>query len=1131
MSRDHRVSELTALIKDQVLGDLGASVQWFLAQMPRYYFQCTDAAEQVRHLETIHALRRSHDSRLTLLDDQSAGKILVFGRPATHTLLDVMRLVGERPIHRVELHVSRDQELFIYAFCYGPGAAPAAADLAAHRQAVLAAVCGHDQSCSVRAERYLDAVDQGYLARSSVERVVRHIRAWLQLARSEDLHLAVDHLVDGKHETRFLAATSGVKAWQLLEHIARIIARYDVRLVRGYLDLVPAVEGTERALVATAYLAGASGKPLSARTAALVEADLYALRRQYRDDLVQLHQDGTYTLDELEVLRAAIAFSGQLLSAEHRYLDVDDAGAEVLRQQVELCRALCALLAGRFAPGHILPRPVWDKRFNALLAGARACEVQSHAAVLEAMLRFVGGVRLTNAYRRDRLGLAFKLERTILPPERFPQRPYGVFFFAGPQCRGFHVRFRASARGGLRILMPRNAGQYERARDGLLKEVYDLAWAQQLKNKDIPEGGSKCIALVEPGGDASAAVRQLVDALLDLILPPGQVPEVIGPHGEARESDLIFLGPDENMTPERIVWVARRAHERGLPHDATLMSSKPGSGINHKEYGVTSEGIFRWIERVLPLAGVADQGDYTVKMTGGPDGDVGGNLLRILHREHGARVKVLAISDGTGAAHDPAGLAWPELLRLVDESQGIAKFAPARLRGPGARVVPASDKAGELVRNTLHNTVVADLFLPCGGRPYTINDGNWQAFLGEGGKPSAKAMVEGANIFLTPIARTNLERAGLVVIKDSSANKGGVICSSYEVLAGLVISDAEFIADKPRYVREVIGIIRDRADDEARALLSAWTRRGRQVGLSALSPQFSDEINRVSGLLEPAINEHLDDASYQPHWQRHLEAHCPGLLVEKFRDRLATRIPRPHRVAILAKRLASRMVYKEGLTWCQTYLKPERLWEVLSTYLTAEAQVRDITAALAKVDIPDRDLLLQVLTAGGQRELVRERLGVIGEGGVRIRGPGSAFAVLCAFALGTAVSAAETGLRLVDAERVQDGEAVDGDVVGSGQFSRYRLRGPAFAVEPALAAVSVEKQRDERVLRFLVRPEAQQAFQAFQHARATLVLLDGSKYLTAFTIIIPSRDALVIPAAYLSEERIADLLKCYPTAR
>jgi glutamate dehydrogenase len=539
------------------------------------------------------------------------------------------------------------------------------------------------------------------------------------------------------------------------------------------------------------------------------------------------------------------------------------------------------------------------------------------------------------------------------------------------------VRFRASARGGLRILMPRNAGQYQRARDGLLKEVYDLAWAQQLKNKDIPEGGSKCIALVEPGGEASAAVKQLVDALIDLILPPERSPDIIGAHGEQRESDLIFLGPDENMTPERIAWVAKRAEERGLPHHATLMSSKPGSGINHKEFGVTSEGIFRWVAVVLPLVGIKDGQPYTVKMTGGPDGDVGGNLLRILHREHGKRVKVVAISDGTGAVEDSAGLDWPELLRLVKEAQGVARFNPAKLHGGSgvsARVVPATDRAGEQVRNSLHNVVAADLFLPCGGRPYTINDQNWEEFLSDG-KPSAKAMVEGANIFLTPLARASLEQAGLLTIKDSSANKGGVICSSYEVLAGLVISDEEFLADKPRYVREVLELIRARADDEATALLSAWTRRNREVALSDLSRQFSEEINRVSGLIEPAIHEHLDDKAFQATWNRHLRAHCPPLLVEKYPERLTSAIPRAHRIAILAKRLASRMAYKEGLTWCRNYIRVERLWEVLSTYLKAEDQVAAFTAALAKADVPDRDTLLRVITLGGQRELVRERLG------------------------------------------------------------------------------------------------------------------------------------------------------------
>jgi glutamate dehydrogenase len=973
MTRDQEAATVER-IKDQILGDLSATVHWFYRQMPAFYFHVTSQEEQNRNLETIHALRRAGDARLTLVDDGKAGKLQVFGRPSVHTLLDVVQMVGERPFHRIELHTSRDHSLFIYAFCYGPGHIPPDVDITAHRQAILDRLCGADATCSAQAIRYLDAVDQGYLARSTVERVERHVRAWSQLKNADDLHVTVDHLVGGVPQTRFLAATSGINPWQLLLHLARTIKRYDVQLVRGYLDWVPAVEGRERALVSTIYVAGANGKPLGQRVSALVEADLYALRRQYRDSLVVLHQQGVYSLDELEQLRAAVAFCGQLLVRDHRYLDVEEVGTEVITQYPELCRQLCELLAGRFCPGATLKRALWEKRRQVVAERIHACEIQSHAVVLEGMLHFIEAVRLTNAYRRDRAGLAFKIAREALPTELFAQRPYGLFFFSGHQCRGFHVRFRASARGGLRILLPRNAGAYQRARDGLLKEVYDLAWAQQLKNKDIPEGGSKCIALVEPGGDASAAVKQLVDSLLDLILPAGQVPEIIGPHDEERESDLIFLGPDENMTPERILWVAHRAQERQLPHAATLMSSKPGSGINHKEFGVTSEGIFRWVDTVLPIIGIADQQPYTVKMTGGPDGDVGGNLLRILHREHRGRVRVVAISDGTGAVRDAAGLDWDELLRLVRESQGVARFNPARLSADAA-VVPATDKASEQVRNTLHNRIDADLFIPCGGRPYTINEQNWRDFLRPDGKPSARAMVEGANLFPTAGARLELEKAGLVVIKDSSANKGGVICSSYEVLAGLVMSDEEFIALKDRYVPEVVAIIRSRADDEASALLSAWVRRNRETTLSELSPQLSDEINRVSGMIETVITEHLEDADCQEYWRSHLEAHCPPVLVSTYRDRLQTRIPRPHRIAILAKRLASRMVYREGLTWCRAYMRPERRWEVLSTYLKAEAQVKAVTAAWARADVPDRDTMLRVIINGSQRELVRERLG------------------------------------------------------------------------------------------------------------------------------------------------------------
>jgi glutamate dehydrogenase len=962
-------------IREHLLESLDDSVSWFYTQMPGYYFRVTPLPEQARHLEVVHALRRAQDARLTLIDDGEAGKLLFFGRPDKHTLLDVVEMLGERPFHRIELHTSRDKSLFIYAFIYGITKVPEGFDLAGHRTAIIVA-CGEatDSIGSATVKRYLDAVDQGYLASSSVDRVERHVRAWAALADT-GVYFRDDEFTDAAPVSRLLIAAHSNKPWQFIVHLARVIKRYQLHLGRGYLDWVPAFDGKDRVLISTLYVTAEGGRTLPRTVVEQVREDLEGVSRLYQDHLTELYQDNVYSLQELEILRAALGFAGQLLAADYPYLDVPEVGEDVIRLETQSCRDLCELLALRFQPGKKEGERAWQKRFAEVQTKVKSCESISHAVILEAMLNFIAAVQLTNVYRPGRLGCSFKVDPAILPQTRFPQRPYGLFSFSSHNGRGFHVRFRPSARGGLRLLLPRNQGQYQRARDGLLKEVYDLAWAQQLKNKDIPEGGSKCIALAEPGGDADAVVKQIVDPLIDLILPADLVPEVIGPHGAEREGDLVFLGPDENMTPDRILWVAARARDRGLPHHLTLMSSKPGSGINHKQYGVTSEGIMRWIQLVLPIVGIGDKTPYTVKMTGGPDGDVGGNLLRILNREHGNRCKVVAICDGTGFAQDPHGLAWGELMRLVTTSLGISSFDPSKLTGEGARVVAVTDKASEQQRNALHNVVEADLFIPCGGRPYAINDTNWRDFLKADGVPNAKAMVEGANIFLTPTARRSLEDAGLVVIKDSSANKGGVICSSYEVLAGLVLSEEEFIANKARYVAEVITILCRLAEAEGRSLLAAWKRRGRSTKLSELSQAISEEINRVSGLFEAVIEGHLDDAEFADSWRRHLEAHCPPMLVDGYRDRIHTRIPRAHRVAILSKHLASTMVYREGLTWCRGYLQGDRMWEVLSTYLSAEREVRALVETIGGAKLVGDPDLISVISAGSQRELVRRRLG------------------------------------------------------------------------------------------------------------------------------------------------------------
>src|SRR5262249_36634841 len=86
-----------------------------------------------------------------------------------------------------------------------------------------------------------------------------------------------------------------------------------------------------------------------------------------------------------------------------------------------------------------------------------------------------------------------------------------------------------------------------------------------------------------------------------------------------------------------------------------------------------------------------------------------------------------------------------------------------------------------LYRNNVHQTK-ADIFIPCGGRPRTLRDTNYKDFLDKTGEPTARAIIEGANLYFSPWARHYLEEAGALIIKDSSANKGGVICSSFEIL-------------------------------------------------------------------------------------------------------------------------------------------------------------------------------------------------------------------------------------------------------------------------------------------------------------------------------------------------------------
>jgi glutamate dehydrogenase len=206
-------------------------------------------------------------------------------------------------------------------------------------------------------------------------------------------------------------------------------------------------------------------------------------------------------------------------------------------------------------------------------------------------------------------------------------------------------------------------------------------------------------------------------------------------------------------------------------------------------------------------------------------------------------------------------------------------------------------------------SVPADLFIPAGGRPETIDRDNWPRFLSADGTPSAGAIVEGANSFLTPEARVELQRKGVLIMRDASANKCGVISSSYEIIANLLLSEAEFLACKERYVGDVLKILEQRAGDEARLILK---RRRAQPELlcTEISEALSGEINSHYARLFRYFQSRPELSLREP-FRRALLAHLPALLREEpcFRRRLA-RLPGKYRAAILAAEIGSSLVYR-----------------------------------------------------------------------------------------------------------------------------------------------------------------------------------------------------------------------------
>uniref|UniRef100_A0A0G4I0F7 Glutamate/phenylalanine/leucine/valine/L-tryptophan dehydrogenase C-terminal domain-containing protein n=1 Tax=Chromera velia CCMP2878 TaxID=1169474 RepID=A0A0G4I0F7_9ALVE len=1055
-NRDGLVSDLHTSLKRSS----ESIVPHFLDVMPTSYFRETPYTTVLEHLKSLVALDASGVMQdVTLRSPDGLRLTVIHRRSYRGQLRALLRgLPRDRPLRSAHVYSASDDSLIVDVFEF----------------------VGHGES-PTRVQAPIDFLD-------TVPEWEEQVLEPMLTAVRRGEEVAVDVRPCPEVPKNFVFALTLVSAptdcRELFEKVSTFLSMRSLDIIQAHFWEEGGAEVLSfevRACGAEAFAQAVKGEEQRQK----LQADLR--RVVFMDaEALRLHENvSVWSLEDAELILGLCHLNAQRLAEENARLFRRQLVVETAALHPQCLSKLAAAVRAKFEPGGV------HEGSDALIAKAGSCIGRTardpvDKQILDGFIVCAQSILKTNLFVETRRGVSFRIrpnlmhEATETDGQVREDVPFGVFFVHGRGFDGFHVRFRDISRGGVRLVLARGPEQMAVESGRFYRESWGLARAQQMKNKDIPEGGSKAVVLVAPppAGDCGFALRGFVDGLLDLITPePSTKSKVVDLYARP---EFLYLGPDENVSDDLILWIADRAKARGYGQPSAFISSKPSAGINHKQYGVTSEGVVVFLEEGLKAIGKGGEGDrFTVKITGGPDGDVAGNALRLIHQKFGERARVLGIADGSGVAEDPVGLCWSELIRLVDRALPICEFDKKRLSDRGE--VLGVSEGGLEKRNSLHNRLQTDVFLPAGGRPATINKSNWHEFLipdppaqqhqgttpkeasgwvsarsatgaghshhhGEvsgGGRPSSQLIVEGANLFLTAEAREFLSASGVLIFKDSSANKCGVVASSLEIAACVLLdadtkgqggdggkegreqrNDAENRADtngvgveqeeeeeeeedaemrflrlKDRYVVEVLDRLRSLARQEAKCLLRA-KQEAPQVSLPSLSEELSRTVIQASDVLAGWFRSRLQSDEQLAVWRPLLDRTLPSSLLSEAGNALENPSPavRAYVTEVLASSLASRMAYREGLSFLRSLVggpsggggeekeeegeeeegsglkskegvRASRLLATASRYLDEELRVDALVLELEKkaAEIPCTGEVVKLLRQGGVR--------------------------------------------------------------------------------------------------------------------------------------------------------------------
>jgi len=255
----------------------------------------------------------------------------------------------------------------------------------------------------------------------------------------------------------------------------------------------------------------------------------------------------------------------------------------------------------------------------------------------------------------------------------------------------------------------------------------------------IPYGGAKGGITCDPRkmskGELERLTRAYTAAMSDIFGVDKDIP-----------------APDMNTGPQEMAWIVDEYSKIKGGFTPGIVTGKPlflGGSLGRVE--ATGRGVV-----VSALEAMTKLGMDPKKRTAVVQGFGNVGSITALHFEQ-AGVKVIGISDHTGAFYNEKGIDLKKAIAHRDQNKGVLK----------------GFKGGKAISNEQLLTLKTDVLAPCAME-------NQIRAATNADKIKAKPIVEGANGPTTARADEILNKRGITVIPDVLANGGGVTVSYFE---------------------------------------------------------------------------------------------------------------------------------------------------------------------------------------------------------------------------------------------------------------------------------------------------------------------------------------------------------------